>query len=266
MLYYAVARDGHDGGAQITASHNPKQYNGIKMVRREAFPLSGDAGICDIRDMIAAGQLPRGSRDAGLAVGDAHRRRLRREGAVVHRPVDHQAVQRGARCRQRHRRHGRPAALREAALPHDRPVHGGRRHVPQPRSQPAHRGEPPRHRRARQSGKGGHRHRLGRRRRPRLLHRRHRRVRRRRLRDGAARRSVPDQASRREGRLRRPRQLRGQGHRRQVRRHGADEPRRPRVLQAAHARGERDLRRRSHRATTTSAISTTPTTASSRRC
>jgi phosphomannomutase len=55
MLYYAVARDGHDGGAQITASHNPKEYNGIKMVRREAFPLSGDAGIGDIRDMILAG-------------------------------------------------------------------------------------------------------------------------------------------------------------------------------------------------------------------
>jgi phosphomannomutase len=59
MLYYAVARDGHDGGAQITASHNPKQYNGIKMVRREAFPLSGDAGIGDIRDMIVTGRLPR---------------------------------------------------------------------------------------------------------------------------------------------------------------------------------------------------------------
>jgi phosphomannomutase len=58
MLYFAVARDGHDGGAQITASHNPKEYNGIKMVRQEAFPLSGDAGIGDIRDMIAAGQVP----------------------------------------------------------------------------------------------------------------------------------------------------------------------------------------------------------------
>ena len=44
MLYFAVARDGHDGGVQITASHNPKEYNGIKMVRKEAFPLSGDAG------------------------------------------------------------------------------------------------------------------------------------------------------------------------------------------------------------------------------
>ena len=58
MLYFAVVRDGLDGGAQITASHNPKEYNGIKMVRAEAFPLSGDAGIGQIRDMIAAGTLP----------------------------------------------------------------------------------------------------------------------------------------------------------------------------------------------------------------
>ena len=58
MLYFAVARDGHDGGVQVTASHNPKEYNGIKMVRREAFPLSGESGINDIRDMIAADRLP----------------------------------------------------------------------------------------------------------------------------------------------------------------------------------------------------------------
>src|SRR4249920_4000033 len=58
MLYYAVASGGHDGGVQITASHNPKEYNGLKMVRREAFPLSGDAGISDIRDMIAESRLP----------------------------------------------------------------------------------------------------------------------------------------------------------------------------------------------------------------
>jgi phosphomannomutase len=57
-LYFAVARDRHDGGVQITASHNPKQYNGMKMVRQEAFPLSGDAGIGDIRDMIAQDRLP----------------------------------------------------------------------------------------------------------------------------------------------------------------------------------------------------------------
>jgi phosphomannomutase len=58
MMYFAVARDGHDGGAQITASHNPKQYNGIKLVRREAFPLSGEAGLGEIREMITAGRLP----------------------------------------------------------------------------------------------------------------------------------------------------------------------------------------------------------------
>src|SRR5437016_8549922 len=39
MLYFGVARDGLDGGAQITASHNTKKYNGAKMVRREDKPL-----------------------------------------------------------------------------------------------------------------------------------------------------------------------------------------------------------------------------------
>jgi phosphomannomutase len=58
MLYFAVAADGHDGGVEITASHNPKQYNGLKMVEKEARPLSGDAGISDIRDMIAANRVP----------------------------------------------------------------------------------------------------------------------------------------------------------------------------------------------------------------
>ena len=58
MIYYAVATDNLDGGAQITASHNPKQYNGCKMVGRGNHPLSGDAGISDIRDMIAANRIP----------------------------------------------------------------------------------------------------------------------------------------------------------------------------------------------------------------
>ncbi len=58
MLYFAVAQDNLGGGAQITASHNPKEYNGVKMVRSGALPLSGDAGIGDIRSMIASGALP----------------------------------------------------------------------------------------------------------------------------------------------------------------------------------------------------------------
>ena len=58
MMYFAVVNDSLEGGAQITASHNPKQYNGIKMVRRGAEPLSGDAGIGDIRDMLVNDTLP----------------------------------------------------------------------------------------------------------------------------------------------------------------------------------------------------------------
>ena len=58
MMYFAVCRDGLDGGAQITASHNPKEYNGMKLVRREAFPLSGDAGISDMREMILGDSIP----------------------------------------------------------------------------------------------------------------------------------------------------------------------------------------------------------------
>ncbi len=58
MIYYAVATDKLDGGAQITASHNPKQYNGCKMVGRGNHPLSGDAGISDIREMIGSNRIP----------------------------------------------------------------------------------------------------------------------------------------------------------------------------------------------------------------
>jgi phosphomannomutase len=58
QMYFAVVDDDLDGGAQITASHNPGRYNGIKMVRSGAHPLSGDAGLGDIRDMIVNDRLP----------------------------------------------------------------------------------------------------------------------------------------------------------------------------------------------------------------
>jgi phosphomannomutase len=65
MLYFAVARDELEGGVQVTASHNPRQYNGMKMVRQKAFPLSGEAGIFDIRDMIAGNNIPAPTRPPG---------------------------------------------------------------------------------------------------------------------------------------------------------------------------------------------------------
>jgi len=58
MMYFAVASEGLDGGAQITASHNPGEYNGCKMVRKEAFPLSGESGIREMKEMILAGAIP----------------------------------------------------------------------------------------------------------------------------------------------------------------------------------------------------------------
>jgi phosphomannomutase len=55
MLYHLVGSSDLDGGAMVTASHNPKAYTGIKLVREGALALSGDAGIGDVRATIEAG-------------------------------------------------------------------------------------------------------------------------------------------------------------------------------------------------------------------
>lgn len=70
MLYFAVVKGDFEGGAQITASHNPKQYNGVKMVRREAFPLSGDAGIGEISAMVTTDTIPAPTRPKGALTID----------------------------------------------------------------------------------------------------------------------------------------------------------------------------------------------------
>src|ERR671921_2432475 len=57
-LYFAVGHLGEPGGAMITASHNPKDYNGFKLCREDAIALSGDAGLGDILDLIVGDDLP----------------------------------------------------------------------------------------------------------------------------------------------------------------------------------------------------------------
>jgi phosphomannomutase len=55
MVYFTVGSRELDGGLACTASHNPKAYTGAKLVRSGAIALSGDAGIGELREMVAAG-------------------------------------------------------------------------------------------------------------------------------------------------------------------------------------------------------------------
>ncbi|MGH3004846.1 MAG: phosphomannomutase/phosphoglucomutase [Gaiellaceae bacterium] len=64
MVYFAVGELGLDGGIAVTASHNPKEYTGMKIVRRGALPVGGESGLLDIRDRamsladVSGGQTP----------------------------------------------------------------------------------------------------------------------------------------------------------------------------------------------------------------
>src|SRR5690242_1208861 len=55
MVYFAVGELGLDGGITVTASHNPKEYTGMKIVRAGALPVGGESGLLDIRDRALAG-------------------------------------------------------------------------------------------------------------------------------------------------------------------------------------------------------------------
>lgn len=59
QLYFASGHLGHPG-AMFTASHNPAQYNGIKMCRAHAVPVGADTGLHEIRDLIASGAVTDG--------------------------------------------------------------------------------------------------------------------------------------------------------------------------------------------------------------
>ncbi len=54
MVYFAVGSLGLEGGMMVTASHNPKEYTGMKIVRRGALPVGGESGLLDVRDRALA--------------------------------------------------------------------------------------------------------------------------------------------------------------------------------------------------------------------
>ena len=62
MVYFAVGELGLDGGVCVTASHNPKEYTGMKIVRAGALPVGGESGLLDVRDraleIVAQSNLP----------------------------------------------------------------------------------------------------------------------------------------------------------------------------------------------------------------
>jgi phosphomannomutase len=75
VLYYYVASRDLDGGAIVTASHNPREWNGIKLVRRGALALSGDAGIKEIREWVTGGRYaeappPSGALESAAVLDD----------------------------------------------------------------------------------------------------------------------------------------------------------------------------------------------------
>ncbi|WP_353614674.1 colanic acid biosynthesis phosphomannomutase CpsG [Mangrovibacter phragmitis] len=57
-IYFATWHLGMDGGIEVTASHNPMDYNGMKLVREGARPISGDTGLRDVQRLAEANDFP----------------------------------------------------------------------------------------------------------------------------------------------------------------------------------------------------------------
>lgn len=70
MMYFSVFHYGLSGGIMITASHNPKDNNGMKLVREEGIPISADTGLREIEKMAFAGDFPEGQRKGTVAQRD----------------------------------------------------------------------------------------------------------------------------------------------------------------------------------------------------
>lgn len=70
MFYFAIANYGHESGIMITASHNPRQYNGLKLCRKNAVPIGGDTGMEDIKRMVMEGRFPEAGKRGSIKKKD----------------------------------------------------------------------------------------------------------------------------------------------------------------------------------------------------
>ena len=83
MVYFAVGELGLDGGVMVTASHNPGQYIGMKIVRRGALPVGSESGLYDVRDRAVRGEW-RDAQRGTITTEDVYDA-LRRPRALVRR-------------------------------------------------------------------------------------------------------------------------------------------------------------------------------------
>jgi phosphomannomutase len=70
MLYFAVGALELEGGIMVTASHNPKEYTGMKIVRRGALPVGGESGLLDVRDKAVAVSDVKGGGESRVSAYD----------------------------------------------------------------------------------------------------------------------------------------------------------------------------------------------------
>ncbi|MHB8172894.1 MAG: phosphohexomutase domain-containing protein [Nitrospirota bacterium] len=71
QVYFSTAHLGASGGVMVTASHNPKGYNGMKFVREESKPISGDTGLKEIESLAAEGKFREAARRGEVKSVDA---------------------------------------------------------------------------------------------------------------------------------------------------------------------------------------------------
>lgn len=62
LFYFSVNRSDADGGIMVTASHNPPQYNGLKVAGRKAVPISSNSGLIEIQKLAEAGVRANGNK------------------------------------------------------------------------------------------------------------------------------------------------------------------------------------------------------------
>ena len=66
MLYFASIHLGTDGAIMVTASHNPKEYNGFKFTRKNAIPIGIESGLADIETVVRNGSFSENSKPGSL--------------------------------------------------------------------------------------------------------------------------------------------------------------------------------------------------------